>query len=260
MISCAFADHLVSKDIAMDSRGIIIQARLGASRFPGKIAAKITADQNLLEFMTAPLAVVGLPVVIAFPDTLEHHAFSKTLKLPGVHFSFADENDVLQRFITTADLFGFSDVVRVCADNPCLNIGFLKALIAEWKPGMDHLTYYTRSGTPAPKTHYGLFAEMVSLEAMKKVSQLTSLSYFHEHVTPYFYEHQDVFNIGKIDMPEPFWSGVPIRLTVDMPEDLDAIQELMKLTEISDIRRLVACCAREEIRAGMENRIKMNTK
>src|SRR5690606_37998388 len=85
------------------------------------------------------------------------------------------ENDVLNRFIHCADFYNITKSIRVCADNPFLVPEYLDGIIAESeKNTFDYVSYFTPDGIPTIKTHFGLFAEYVSTDALKSINQQTS--------------------------------------------------------------------------------------
>jgi len=80
---------------------------------------------------------------------------------------------------------------------------------------------------PSIKSHLGLWGEVVSLEALKKVKQETSSKLYYEHVTNYIYGHPDKFNIKWIDAPSIVFKRHDIRLTIDDVEDFNMGKELL---------------------------------
>jgi spore coat polysaccharide biosynthesis protein SpsF len=240
--------------------GIVIQARLGSTRFPQKIAAPITEKANVLEYVTEPLLKLGLPVVIAFPDSEDHRLFAKGLSLPGVSYFFGAEDNVLLRFVEAARTYSFSSVVRICGDNPFLNTGFMKQMIGAWNESADYLTWFTKQGVPAMKTHYGLFSEIARVSSLEKVLKDTHERYYLEHVTPYFYEHSDLFRIGRLSMPEPFWSGTSLRLTLDTEQDIITARKVAEGVNAQDVNALLEFCKDPVIATDMEREIVKNTK
>lgn len=242
------------------SLGIVVQARLGSSRLPSKITEEITPGCNVLEFLIRPLVSIGLPVVIAFPDTPEHRQLSMRLNAGNVSFFFGPEFDVHRRFVDAGQYFGFTSVVRVCGDNPFLNMNFVKNLIGEWNEDLDYLSYFDKAGRPAMKTHYGLFAEIARLSALESIRSKTTDAYYLEHVTPYFYEHPAEFHTGRLAMPEPFWSGAPLRFTLDTKEDLETLRSLAAAGNIQELSTLIALSGSQVIRLSMEAQILRNSK
>ena len=73
----------------------------------------------------------------------------------------------------------------------------------------------------------GVEAEVFNFDTLEKAFISADKKYEHEHVTPYIYEHPELFKIrfieatGKLRRPE-------IRLTVDTKEDFNLIREIFK--------------------------------
>lgn len=246
----------------MAKLGIIIQARLGATRFPSKIQMKLTNTLNLLDYMIKNLLRVGAPIVVAMPSTDAHKEFSKTLTTKKqIDFFFGDENNVLGRFVDCANYYAFPSIVRICGDNPLINIDFLNNLINSWSDHYDYSSYYTSTNVPAMKTHYGLFGEIIRTEALKKIQNATIDNYYLEHVTPYIYENSKSFVINKLNMPEPFFSGVPLRLTVDTKIDYENIKTIINNSiDSQDPIAILNFCQEKGLIESMSKAINRNKK
>ena len=138
------------------------------------------------------------------------------------------ENDVLSRFIDAAEKYNLKKIIRVCADNPFLDMESLKTLIKySDNKDEDYISFCTSNGTPTIKTHYGFWAEYVTLDALIKVNSLTDEKLYHEHVTNFIYTNKDLFSIDFIQIPK--WiEDKPIRLTLDTQEDFKMQQSIFK--------------------------------
>lgn len=246
----------------MSKKGIVVQARLGATRLPSKIGLKLTDEYNLIEYQLRNVVDIDLPIVIAMPATSDNRTFAKSLKTRRpLQFFFGDENDVLKRFIDCADENSFETVVRVCADNPFLNVSYLANLIENWSEEFDYSSYFNAAGMPAMRTHYGLFAEVVKVQALRKSQSMTDEKVYHEHVTPFIYERPELFRLKKINMPEPFFSGIDLRLTLDTQSDLENARAIAKnVTNIQDVESIIEYCRQTGLLNSMSKEILQNQK
>lgn len=137
-----------------------------------------------------------------------------------------DEENVLNRFIEAGEKYSVSTVIRICADNPFLSVEYLKALILFFETGhVDYVSYMSSQQLPAMKTHYGFFAEVMQLSALKKTAGLTHDKLYLEHVTNYIYANPEVFKVDFLPMPW-FIEEANVRLTVDTKEDFKICQEI----------------------------------
>lgn len=246
----------------MNRWGIVVQARLGATRLPSKIKLMLTDTANVLEYQLSNLIKTDLPIIVAMPQNDEHISFSKSLNFGArVRFFFGDEDNVLKRYVDCADYFSLDIIVRICADNPFLNFAYLDTLIKGWSDDDDYSTYYNSEGVPAMKTHYGLFAEIVRTTVLKTIQNRTDSKYYREHVTPYIYEHPELFKINRLSMPEPFFSGLGLRLTLDTESDLMNIRSVIhNVKDTQNPFDIIAYCKKAGLLNKMEEQIEANRK
>ena len=133
---------------------------------------------------------------------------------------------MLDRFIHAAKYYRVSKIIRVCADNPFLDIPALNELITlGMDTDMDYVSHCISSGIPTIKTHYGFWAEYVTVKALEKVAEQTNESVYHEHVTNYIYTHPDSFKIRLIPIPTALEKR-RIRLTIDTSDDFQMQQRI----------------------------------
>jgi spore coat polysaccharide biosynthesis protein SpsF len=208
---------------------IVIQARMGSTRMPGKVLRPFYEGKTILDIIleTVRANKYQLPVVLATStsaqdDALQNWAFENDL---GVFRG--SENDVLNRFVETVDLFAFDQVVRVCADNPFLDLELLDVLIGTGiSKDCDYCSYLAADDTPAMKSHLGVFAEWVTADALRKAQLMTNDKLYTEHVTNFIYGHPEHFDVQWIKAPEQLYNRKDIRFTIDTPEDFALMQQL----------------------------------
>lgn len=223
--------------------GLIIQAREGSTRLPKKMVLPFFKDRGILELLLDNLknSFPKLPIVLATTEKPNDDIIAEIGNKKDVVVFRGEENNVLNRFIQAAENNNISKIIRICADNPFLDIPSLGNLIKGFeKAECDYITYQTSNGTPTIKTHFGFWAEGVSLSALKEVQCQTSESIYLEHVTNFIYENKNNFKMKFMAIPyEVENSG--IRLTVDTKEDFDVAKEIFAKskeedkTEIKDI-------------------------
>jgi spore coat polysaccharide biosynthesis protein SpsF len=241
--------------------GIIIQARLGSTRLAHKMVLPIVPGITLFQYQLEQLKRLDLPVIIASPDDDLHRQFHQELDLGHVQTFLGDESDVLKRFVDCAAAFSLTSVMRVCGDNPFLNLDFLNNLASDWSEDYDYASYFRGDGTPAIRTHYGLFTEIVKAGILANVNVRVQDKFFHEHVTNYFYEHAADYKIRRLPMPEPLLSGIPLRLTVDTADDLDHVRKIAAgVKDTQNWREIIAFSKQHGLLEKMEQNINSNAK
>lgn len=210
--------------------GIIIQARTGSTRLPSKMILPFYNGQGIFEILLTRLIDAGLGdiVVVATTNQQQDDIIYDIAHRKNIKTFRGDENDVLDRFIQTASQYHIDQIIRVCADNPFLDILALKELInfGTHTPA-DYISYCTSTHTPTIKTHYGFWAEYTSLSALKTVKSLTTKSLYHEHVTNYIYTHPTNFKIELHPIPIEIEQH-DIRLTLDTLTDFQIQQTIFE--------------------------------
>ena len=214
----------------------IIQARLGSTRLPRKILLPFFKEKSILELLIDKLKQTeGKRIVLATSTHPINDPLEKLANDCKIECFRGVENDVLRRFIDAANYFNVSKIIRVCSDNPFLEVQSINQLIdyATNNPQYDYISFNV-NGVPSIKTHYGFWTEYVTLNALKKVDSLTKDSLYHEHVTNFIYTHPEYFNFHLLDTPSILLTRNKIRLTIDTEADFKSAQTIYEeLTQIS---------------------------
>ena len=208
--------------------GIIIQARMGSTRLPGKILKKFYGEQTLLETLLNNLhKVEGVKVIVATSVNPNNDQLEDFLKAKGELVYRGSENDVLDRFIKAAEANGVDGIVRICSDNPFMDWHGIARLVEKAKKSDADYIGFRINDTPSILTHFGFWGEFVRLEALKRVSATTEEGTpAHEHVTFHVYKHPDEYKCEWIECPVFLQGRDDIRLTIDTPEDLQNAQKV----------------------------------
>jgi len=207
--------------------GIIIQARTGSTRMPEKVIQPFFQEQTILDLLLEKAKKLNVPTVLATTvNPFDDHICALAQK-HQVQVFRGSENDVLERFVQAAQQNKFSKIIRVCADNPFLDLTGLHTLVAEFEQSdADYLGFQLAGNKPSILTHFGFWAEAVRLDALEKAATLTSEKLYHEHVTNYIYGNPDLFNIQFIPADPLVFSRTDIRMTLDTPEDFEIQKEI----------------------------------
>lgn len=201
----------------MSSRtGIILQARLGSTRLPGKVLAPI-AGRTILDHCITRLGTSGLPVIVATTEQAEDDAVVRAAGKLGVPVFRGAEHDVLSRFIGAARAYGLTEIVRATADNPLVDAaGVTRAMAFRQRVGADHVI---ECGMPI-----GTAVEALSLDALERADAWAADPYDREHVTSFIRRDTRFTALRAVAPGDVRRPG--LRLTVDTPEDLEFIRSI----------------------------------
>jgi spore coat polysaccharide biosynthesis protein SpsF len=204
----------------MDRIAVILQARLGSSRLPGKVLARI-GTRTLLEHALLRLSESGLPVIVATTDRPEDEAIEREARRLGVAVFRGSTEDVLARYIAAAHAFDLTGAIRATGDNPYVDAdGPGRVLALARRVGADHVV---ECGLPI-----GTAVEAVTLDALERAHALVTDPYDREHVTS-FIRRDGRFRSLRVVAPGDV-RRPGLRLTVDTQEDLDFMRAVLAST------------------------------
>lgn len=212
------------KDLAF-----IIQARVGSTRLPKKILRPFYGERTILDLLIVKIKenFVGYPIILATSNNAQDNILEEIARKYGISFYRGDEANVLKRFATAAEHYDVKRVVRICADNPFLDVKELDRLVfyAEAHKEYDYISFMVNN-SPSIKTHFGFWAEVVKAEALHDVLQSDVPAFYQEHVTNYIYEHPDSYKITFLEPNKLVLNRKDIRMTLDTESDFVLLQEL----------------------------------
>ena len=197
---------------------VIIQARMGSSRFPGKTMTPINGMPLIGWLVEGASKLAGAnAVAVAVPDQPEDdplHGYIQSLGIPCLR---GPVEDVLARYHIAATALKADPVIRLCADSPLVAAEFMDRMIeSHIETGAD-----LSNGVRYP---LGSVGEVISYRALDMMHREAAAPYCREHVTPYIHEHPGRFKINTL-MP-PVWMQRDFRLTVDTPADMEMMARL----------------------------------
>lgn len=207
--------------------GIVIQARLGSTRLPGKILKPFHDSKTLIDIILDRLhQLERMKVVVATTVNPADDPLVRHLEQRDELVYRGSENDVLSRFIGAAETYRLDGLIRICSDNPFIDLEGLKTLEDKaLKSEADYIGFRI-NGMPSIKTHFGFWGEYATLDALRHVYSTTDDPQAHEHVTIHLYTHPDTYRCEWVDCPAFIQGRDDIRLTVDTQEDFDNAQKV----------------------------------
>lgn len=204
----------------MKRPGIIVAARMGSSRLPGKALMEFHGT-TVLGAVLVRCAATGLHTVAATSDSTADEAIDEALSASFDIYT-GSEIDVLGRMIHVAEACFVDPIIRVTGDCPFAEPGIILRVLSEWfRSGLDIASNVNPTRTFAK----GLDVEVVSVTALQWLHGKADCSdEEREHVTLGLYRRgvpvEDVVNDGS-------WPGADEpALCVDTAEDLARLREM----------------------------------
>jgi len=201
---------------------VIIQARVGSTRLPGKVLRDIGGKPMLVRVVERARAIPGISeVVVATSTSAGDGAIVAMARTCGVAAFAGSETDVLDRFYRAACETGADVIGRVTADCPLLDPELSGRVVRRCLEGdVDFVT-----NCQPPTYPDGLDTEAVSFEALRRAWSEATLPSDREHVTPYLLKRPEAFRTARIAAACDLSA---LRWTVDDERDLAFVTEVYR--------------------------------
>ncbi len=196
----------------------IIQARMGSSRFPGKVMAMLAGKTVLQRVIERTKRLHVDEVVVATTCEMEDRALIDPPRDGVTGFWWAgDPNDVLGRYVACARDRKADRIVRITADCPLLNPDVGNRVIDLLTSDVDYASNVIERQYPK-----GWDVEALWSDVLFRLDRMALSTYDREHVTRYILRNIDLFvtaNHGPIPADTS-----DRNLCVDYPEDIARLE------------------------------------
>lgn len=242
---------------------IIIQARMGSSRLPGKIMKNLAGHEVLWQVVNRCQKSSADKIIIATTTNAEDDVIERFCVQNNLDYFRGSSENVLERYYLAAKKYKADIVVRITSDCPLIDPGIIDLCLEKFKKNKyDYLSNVVPGDRTFPR---GLDVEVFSFSALKRAYQQAKENYEKEHVTPYIWENKKgEFRIGPMIIAGSEYAR-NYRLTLDYPEDLRLISKIYEvfyregkiipvpealkwLDEHPDIAEINAQCAQKTIK------------
>jgi len=230
----------------------IIQARMGATRLPGKVLHDIAGQPMLVRVVERTRRASLLDgFVVATTTEVHDDALYELCRERGYPCYRGEQQDVLDRYYQAARQTGADVIVRITADCPVIDPLLINETVqlvtGHYSLVTDHFDFAAnRLPPPWGRTYpIGLDVEACTFAALERAWQEATEPYQREHVMPYLYEGVNLQpatcnlqlatrNLQLGTSPRGFRVALlnhdpdygALRWTVDTPEDLELIRQV----------------------------------
>jgi spore coat polysaccharide biosynthesis protein SpsF len=204
--------------------GVIVQARMGSTRLPGKVLEPI-GDRSMIAWVVDRLRACRLVdlVVVAVPAGTASEPLVEECRRLGARTFEGPDDDVLARYLGAARAFDIDPVVRVTSDCPLIDPEIVDAAVEAFRrrrgAGCELVSNFVPRRWPR-----GLDVEVVAREALERADTLEADLAVREHVTLAMYRRPDVFRVEGFPSAEDLSTH---RWTVDTADDLAFVRAVV---------------------------------
>ena len=199
----------------------IIQARIGSTRYPGKVLKKING-KTLINILSARLSKSKKidKIIFAIPDDSKNNKLYTAIKKIGYECYRGSEFNVLDRYYKAAILYKAKNIIRITADCPLIDPALVDLVIKKYE---NTKVDYCSNVNP-PTYPDGLDTEVFSLDSLKKIYNNNKNKIDLEHVTT-AYKNTKKYKTSNLENDKNFSFH---RWTIDQEEDFNLIKSILK--------------------------------
>lgn len=211
----------------MPKRIVVVQARVGSSRCPGKVLKPIDGRPLINRVLDRAIAIPGTSEVVLATSTnpLDDPLARKiSSDYPdSVTITRGQENDVRSRFIAVANQYPESLIARVTADDPFKDPTLYNSAFEHLEDAGSSYVSLEPGSVPL-----GLDVEVFQAAALLRSEIAFANEEAKEHVTtPLRTDRKFSQTFLRVDNPMQVFG----RLTVDYPEDLEFCDTIARIID-----------------------------
>ena len=175
--------------------GIVLQARIGSSRLPGKAMLDLGGKTVVRRAMDALRQVSGIDEFILATDADSADILKSQAVDAGFGLFVGSAENVLNRYAEVIRKYGLTEVVRATGDNPFVSSAVAEKTMQVFRE--EAADYAGLTGMPL-----GTGVEVVSAAALLTADSEAEDPYEQEHVCPFLYKRPKRFKIVLCEAPE----------------------------------------------------------
>lgn len=200
---------------------VIVQARAGSTRLPGKVLMDLGGRSALARVLERCRAIPGADVVCCcVPEGADDDAVAAEAARAGAEVTRGPERDVLARYLIAARDLGAETIMRVTSDCPLIDPVLCGEVLAVFRALPADLA----CNDLLPLWPHGLGCEVFPLAWLERAGREAASAYDREHVSTFIYAHPEarVWNLLG-----PGGERGRHRWTLDTADDLDLIRAIV---------------------------------
>ncbi len=202
---------------------IIVQARMGSTRLPGKVMKKIVGIPMIgIILKRLKKSKEADEVIVATSNNKENKILLEYLKKNKASYFCGSEKDVLNRFYKAASKYKAKIIVRITADCPLVDIKIVDEFIKKFK---KKKTDYLSNCLPWTYPD-GLDVEVFSYELLTKVEKRATKSQREKEGVIISYLIDNPESVNSVNISCPIKKLPKYRWTVDEEVDLFLIRKI----------------------------------
>jgi spore coat polysaccharide biosynthesis protein SpsF len=201
---------------------IVVQARTGSSRLPGKVLLPLAGRPMLVrQLERIEAAWVDAELVVATTTEPADDAIVSICQSAGVVCHRGHPTDLLARHLGAARMVGADAAVKIPSDCPLIDPRAIERVIGAFRAaGGAGAVDYASNLHPATWPD-GNDVEVVPIDVLELAAREAIRPHEREHTTPFIWDHPERFRLLNVPWETGRDLSMTHRFTVDWPADYE---------------------------------------
>jgi spore coat polysaccharide biosynthesis protein SpsF len=197
---------------------VVVQARMGSSRLPGKVLLPL-AGAPLLERMLERVLAASQPdeVCVATSTAAKDEPIRELTTRLGLRAVSGHPTDLLDRHLQAAREARADVMVKIPSDCPLIDPGVIDTVIRRYRESRDAVDFVTNLHPPTWPD--GNDVEVVPLGVLEVAAREARRPLEREHTTPFIWERPERFRLQNVQSELGLDLSKSHRFTIDYEED-----------------------------------------
>jgi spore coat polysaccharide biosynthesis protein SpsF len=203
---------------------VVIQARTGSTRLPGKVLLDAAGAPLLVRMVERVRAARSrFALLVATTTDPADDPIADLCARAQIELFRGHPTDLLDRHVRAARLFQADRVVKIPSDCPLIDPEAIDLVLAAFHPGLDYCSNLHPQSWPD-----GNDVEVVSREALELAFREATRPHQREHTTPFLWDQPERFRLANVVRPDAPDLSRSHRLVLDYAEDYQLIREIYR--------------------------------
>ncbi|MBK9331105.1 MAG: glycosyltransferase family protein [Ignavibacteria bacterium] len=221
------SDLINKPDNALPKTVIVIQARTGSTRLPGKILLPLGGKPMLVRMYERVAASKSAQeIVVATTIDPQDDDVVKHCEENGIKCFRGHPADLLDRHYKAGIESGADVIVKIPSDCPLICPDVIDKVLNFYYSHQNDFDYVSNLH---PATHPdGNDVEIMPMKILEQAWNEAERGFEREHTTPFIWERPERFRIGNVEWETGLDFSMSHRLVVDYEEDYEFVKKIFE--------------------------------
>ncbi|MCG5052026.1 MAG: glycosyltransferase family protein [Myxococcales bacterium] len=203
----------------------VVQARVGSSRFPGKVLKPLMGAPLLARMLERVRAATTLQqVVVATTFEAKDEPIRELARVLGVPCISGHPTDLLDRHVQAGRVHEAEVVVKIPSDCPLIDPRIIDRVVSHFLSNHDRFDFVSNLH---PATYPdGNDVEVLPMAVLEEAHAEAKRPHEREHTTPFVWDQPERYRVGNVAWETGLDYSMTHRFTIDYPEDYDFIRAI----------------------------------